>query len=181
MIECGLDGSANAVCGIIGCRKESLCAGRSEAVEKRAREEVGRDVSDQWQTAEREIAPVSTRDKKKGMWHGFVQLTNWDARIVASTIPEFGKRVVVVLVTYPNDQCELLELSVNEFRSLIWIDSLHVDAITYVTDDALRRRIVEAIQVKGVPELMDDETFDRVYEQLADELTEQQRLRVDIC
>lgn len=122
------------------------------------------------------------RKAPRGLYRGPVQLTNWDARIVGSTIPELGRKVAAVLVTYPNDQCELLPvMTVAEFRSLTWIDSLHIDAITYVTDESQRRGIAEAIQAQGVPELMDSETFDNVYEQTADQLSEEQRLRVEIA
>jgi hypothetical protein len=121
------------------------------------------------------------RKAPKGLYYGSIQLTNWSAKVFASTMPELGRRVVAVVVTYPNDQCEVLNLTVGEFRSLAWIENLHIDAITYVTDESERRRIVEAIQTQGVPELMDADEFDNAWEQTAEELCEKQRLRVEIC
>jgi hypothetical protein len=121
------------------------------------------------------------RKSPNGLYHGAVQLTNWGGRIIASTIPEFGKRIIVLVVTYPNQECEILKLTVGEFRSLAWIENLHIDAITYVTDDSERRHIVEAIQSQGLPELMDSDVFDSVYEEAADKLCDEQRARVDVC
>jgi hypothetical protein len=125
--------------------------------------------------------PERERKAPNGLYHGAVQLTNWGGKIIASTIPEFGKRVVALLVTYPNQECEILQLTVSEFRSLAWIENLHVDAITYVTNDAERRHIVEAIQLQGVPELMDSDVFDTVREEALDRLCDEQRARVDVC
>lgn len=121
------------------------------------------------------------RKAPNGLYHGAVQLTNWGGKIIASTIPEFGKRVVALLVTYPNQECEILRLTVSEFRSLAWIESLHIDAITYAATDSERRQIVEAIQSQGVPELMDSDVFDTVYDEALDKLCDEQRARVEVC
>ncbi len=132
------------------------------------------------------MKPTRERERKapRGMYHGSIQLTNWEARIVASTISftrdrpsEAGQNCIAVLVTYPNDDAVMVGLTAGEFRSLAWIDCLHADAITFVTDDVLRRRIVEAIQLQGVPELMDTETFDRVCEELSDKICDEGRGR----
>ena len=120
------------------------------------------------------------RKAPNGLYHGAVQLTNWGGRIIASTIPEFGKKVVALVVTYPNQECEILQLTVSEFRSLAWIESLHIDAITYATSDSERKQIVEAIQSQGVPELMDSDVFDTVYEEALDKLCDEQRAR-EVC
>jgi hypothetical protein len=116
-----------------------------------------------------------------GLYHGSKQLTNWEARIFASTIAEPGKRIVALLVTYPNHECEMLQLTVRDFRGLAWLDNLHIDAITYVSDESERRHIVEAIQAQGVPELMDDDQFYSAWEETADKLCDEQRLRVEVC
>jgi hypothetical protein len=120
----------------------------------------------------------SRRKSPKGLFSRATQLTNWEAVIFASTIDDVGRTVVAVRVTYSNDQCDLLNLTVREFRSLSWVEDLHIDAITYASADSDRRLIVEAIQVQGVPELMGSDEFDSAWAHVADKLCEEGRLRV---